>query len=158
MPTKNEKNPVLAQTLRVGVGEAIVCLLIVGVYLLLDLAGVYPFTYKAITGALLGALVIVGNFFFLALSVDRATLNAMSARPEGEMSDEQIEKWTAEHKAKLEGAVKLSFLVRMISMIGALVLAFLLPYFEVLATLIPLLMLRPILMVGELLFHKEDKL
>lgn len=157
MPTK-EQNPVIRQTLRIGVGEVIVCLLIVGVYLLLDLAGVYPFTYRVITGALLGALVIVANFFFLALSVDRATLAAMSARPSGEMSDEQIEKWTAEHKAKLEGAVKLSFLVRMISMVGALVLAFLLPFFEVVATLVPLLMLRPILMVSELLPKKEDKL
>ena len=156
MPTK-EQNPVIRQTLRVGVGEAIVCLLIIGVYLLLDLAGVYPFTYKVITGALLGALVIVGNFFFLALSVDRATLEAMQSRPAGEMSDEQIEKWTQDHKGKVEAAVKLSFIVRMISMVGALVLAFLLPCFEVIATLVPLLMLRPILMVGELLPKKEDK-
>lgn len=156
MPTSQEKNPVLEQTLAIAIGEGVVCLLIVLGYWILDLIGLYDFTYKALTGALLGALVIVLNFYFLARSVDRATLRAMAARPEHEMSEEEIEKWTAEQRIGLENAIKLSFIVRMVSMLVALALALLLPVFEVVATLIPLLMLRPILMVAELIRKKEE--
>ena len=156
MPTKTEKNPVLEQTVAVAIGEAAVCLLILLGYGLYALVTDYVFTYKVLTGALLGATVIVLNFYFLARSVDRATLRAMAARPEHEMSEEEIEKWTAEQRIGLENAIKLSFIVRMVSMLVALALALLLPVFEVVATLIPLLMLRPILMVAELIRKKEE--
>ena len=60
------------------------------------------------------------------------------------------------NRIKLENAIKISFIVRMASMLAALVLALLLPIFEVVATLIPLIMLRPILMVSELIRKKEE--
>ncbi len=156
MSASKNKNPVLEQTVAIAIGEGIVCLLILLGYWILDLTGVYEFTYKVLTGALLGAFVIVANFFFLALSVDRATLRALESRPDREMSEEEIEKWTAEQRGALENAIKLSFIIRMASMLAALALALLLPVFEVIATLIPLLMLRPILMVAELLRKKEE--
>ena len=156
MPTKTEKNPVLEQTVAVAVGEAAVCLLILLGYGLYALVTDYVFTYKVLTGALLGATVIVANFYFLALSVDRATLRAMATRPDRDMSEEEIEKWTAQQRIELENAIKISFIVRMASMLAALVLALLLPIFEVVATLIPLIMLRPILMVSELIRKKEE--
>ena len=156
MPTKTEKNPVLEQTVAVAIGEAAVCLLILLGYGLYALVTDYVFTYKVLTGALLGATVIVANFYFLALSVDRATLRAMATRPDRDMSEEEIEKWTAQQRIELENAIKISFIVRMASMLAALVLALLLPIFEVVATLIPLIMLRPILMVSELIRKKEE--
>lgn len=156
MSASNNKNPVLQQTAAIAIGEGIVCLLILLGYWILDLAGIYEFTYKVVTGALLGAFVIVANFFFLALSVDRATVRALESRPDREMSEEEIERWTAEQRTSLENAIKLSFIIRMASMLAALALALLLPVFEVIATMIPLLMLRPILMVAELLRKKEE--
>lgn len=157
MPTSKEKNPVLEQTVAVAIGEGIVCLLILLGYLIYDLASAYVFSYKVLTGALLGALVIVANFYFLARSVDRATLRALESRPDREMSEEEIEKWTSEQRAGLENAIKLSFIIRMASMLVALILAFLLPIFDVIATLIPLVMLRPILMVAELVRSKKEE-
>ena len=152
----NEKNPVLYETLRVLVGEVIVAVLSVGVFLLLDLFSLVDFSYTVITGAALGALVIVLNFFFLARSTDKIALEAMAARGKGEMDEEEIEKFTKEQSAKMNNAIKLSFLLRTASMLAALIVALITPYFNAIATIVPLLMLRPILTVSGLLRRKED--
>lgn len=152
----NEKSPVLFETLRVLIGEAIVALLTVGVFLLLDALSVVEFSYTVVTGAALGAAVIVLNFFFLARSTDKIALEALEARGKGEMDDEEIEKFTKEHSAKMNNAIKLSFLLRTASMLAALIVALLTPYFNPIATLVPLLMLRPVLTVSGLLRRKEN--
>ena len=151
-----EKNPVLAQTLRILIGEGVVALLTVGVYYLLDICSLVTFSYTVITGALLGAAVIVLNFFFLARSTDKIALEALAARGTREMSEEEIQKFTEEHTARMNNAVKLSFIIRMLSMLGALILALLSPWFDPIATLVPLLMLRPVITVSELIRRKEE--
>lgn len=155
MNTK-EKNPVLYETLRILIGEALAALLTVGVFWILSLFSVCKFDYTIITGALFGALVIVANFFFLARSTDKIALEALEARGKGEMSEEEIEKFTKEHAAKMNNAIKLSFLLRMGSMIAALVIAFITKWFHPVATLVPLLMLRPVLTVSGLFRRKEN--
>ena len=155
MNTK-EKSPVLYETLRILVGEVIVAALTVAVFLLLDVFSLTEFSYTVITGALLGAAVVVLNFFFLARSTDKIAVEAMEARGQGEMSEEEIEKFTKEQSARMNNAIKLSFIVRMGSMVGALILALITPIFHPVATLVPLLMLRPILTISGLLRRKED--
>ena len=63
----------------------------------------------------------------------------------GEITDFCFEKFTEEHSARMNNAVKLSFIVRMTSMLAALILALISPWFHPIATLVPLLMLRPML-------------
>ena len=155
MNTK-EKSPVLYETLRILIGEAIVAALTVLVFWLLSLFSLTEFSYTVITGALLGALVVVLNFFFLARSTDKIAVEAMEARGEGEMSEEEIEKFTKEHSARMNNAIKLSFIVRMISMVAALILALITPIFHPIATVVPLLMLRPILTISGLFRRKEE--
>lgn len=150
-----KKSPVLAETLRILIGEAAVALLTVGVFLLLDLFSLVEFSYTVITGAVLGAAVIVANFFFLARSTDKVALEAMEARGTKEMTEEEIEKFTEEHSARLNNAIKLSFIIRMASMLAALVLALISPWFHPIATLVPLLMLRPVITVSEYFRRKE---
>lgn len=145
----------LAETLRILIGEAAVALLTVGVFLLLDLFSLVEFSYTVITGAVLGAAVIVANFFFLARSTDKVALEAMEARGTKEMTEEEIEKFTEEHSARLNNAIKLSFIIRMASMLAALVLALISPWFHPIATLVPLLMLRPVITVSEYFRRKE---
>ena len=72
------------------------------------------------------------------------------------MDEEEIEKFTKEQSAKMNNAIKLSFLLRTGSMLAALIVALITPYFNAIATLVPLLMLRPILTVSGLLRRKED--
>ena len=145
----------LAETLRILIGEAAVAVLTVGVFLLLDLFSLVEFSYTVITGAVLGAAVIVANFFFLARSTDKVALEAMEARGTKEMTEEEIEKFTEEHSARLNNAIKLSFIIRMASMLAALVLALISPWFHPIATLVPLLMLRPVITVSEYFRRKE---
>ena len=151
-----EKSPVIAETLRILIGEAVVAALTVGVFLLLDLFSLVEFSYTIITGAVLGAAVIVANFFFLARSTDKVALEAIAARGTREMSEEEIEKFTEEHSARMNNAVKLSFIIRMTSMLAALVLALISPWFHPIATLVPLLMLRPVITVSEYFRRKEE--
>lgn len=146
------KNLPLYETAFILIGELIVSLIVCGVYLIIG-----KFSYKVITGALLGSAVTVLNFLFLAISTNRAFDKAMEARGTKEMDDEEAERFTAEHQASLQNAVKLSFTIRTFTMLLALIVAFLLKWFDVIATLVPLLMLRPIITVESLIRQKFKK-
>ena len=139
--------------------ELAVCALTAAVYLLLDLVFTKEwFSYKVITGSLLGAVTVTLNFIFLSVSTSRAFDRAVSERGNKEMSEEEIEKFTAEHQGKIQNIIKLSYLIRMLSMVGCLVLAFLLfDYFDVIATVVPFLLFRPILSAVALVGNKGEK-
>ena len=133
-------------------GEIIVSALISLVYILLE-----KFNFTVILGAALGSCVTVLNFLFLAVSTGRVFDKIYAERGTKEMSEEEADAFAKKHQAELSGAVKLSYIIRNVSMILALVVAFLLKWFDVLATLIPLLMLRPLLMVGAILKDKIER-
>ena len=154
-------------------GEAATALAIMGVYAILN-----KFNYTVATGAVLGGLVIVLNFIFLSVSVNRAidaalaemgnaglTAEAIDAATESEDeeaedSDESDEEETNGDNAvsaavdangkRLSNAIKLSYLVRTATMIAALVLALVSKQFDVIATVIPLFMQRPLLTLSAL--------
>ena len=107
-------------------------------------------------GALIGAAVTVANFVFLTLSVNRAIDSYMEIRGSKEMSDEEAEKFTAEHSMQIQNAVKTSFIIRTVSMLALLVLAFLTGWVNPLATVIPLLAYRPILAISESIRRRRD--
>ena len=65
-----------------------------------------------------------------------------------------ITKTANENAAKITNAVKMSYLVRTASVVVTLVIAFITKQFNILATVIPLLCMRPILTVSEMLKNK----
>ena len=154
------KNLPLYETLFILLGEIIVSLITVGVYLLID-----KFSYKVITGVCLGSAVTVINFLIFAIATTRAFDKAVAARGDKELDEEEAEKFAEAQKQQMNAAMKISFIVRNLFMVATLVVAFILDYFDVIAidviaTLVPLLMFRPILMVEALIrdkFKKEDK-
>ena len=111
---------------------------------------------KVILGALIGAVVTVLNFLFLTLSVNKAIDSYMEIRGTREMTDEEAEKFTAEHSMQIQNAVKTSFIIRTVTMLAVLVIAFITGWVNPLATVIPLLAYRPILAAGEKLRKKQD--
>jgi hypothetical protein len=168
------------ETLALVIGEAAVSLIISAVYLLLK-----KFDYTVALGVILGSVITLANFIFLSLSVSRALEKAMAgvdtvrlkaayeardrARETEDDGDEEKEEdgsipdyerlindFESERQKSFNASVKLSYLIRNVSMIIALVVAFLTKQFDVIATLIPLLMLRPILTVAELCGRKEN--
>ena len=148
---KNKALPYFEAAL-ILLGEIIVSLLICGVSLIFNW-----FSYKIVTGVLLGSAVTTLNFLFLALSTSRAFDKAVEARGTREMEEEEIEKFTEEQQRNMNNAVKISFIVRTLTMLATLIVAFVLDYFNVLATLIPLLALRPIIFIEALIREKLKK-
>ena len=148
---KNKSLPFFEAAL-ILLGEIIVSLVICGICLIFDW-----FSYKIVTGVVLGSTVTTLNFLFLALSTSRAFDKAVAARGTREMDEEEIEKFTEEHQNNMNNAVKISFIVRTLTMLATLIVAFILDVFNVLATLIPLLALRPIIMIEALIREKFKK-
>lgn len=142
------------------VGEIIVSLLVVGAYLICDLAfeaEFWDFSYRVVTGVILGSVVTVANYMLLTLSVNKAIKNFLTLRGTREMNEEEAAKFASENAMQIQNAIKTSFLVRTVSIVVTLVIAFILDWFAPLATVIPLLMFRPLLTVGEMIKRKFIK-
>ena len=141
------------ELLTVIVGELIVSLIICGVYLIID-----KFSLAVPLGAALGSAVTVFNFLFLIISTNRTIDQIMAERGEGEMSEEEAAEFAAKHANSLRASAKISYIVRMATLVGTLVLALLLKkVFSVIPTLIPLIMLRPLLTAAQLIKAKRGK-
>ncbi len=160
-----------------ALGEVVVGALISAIYLLLG-----KFNYTVPLGSLLGGAVTVFNFVFLSIAINRAIDDAMKAykakqaeksatalgeesspentseinetEDEADPYDDDAAKFARENSAKITNAVKTSYLVRTASVVITLVLAFITKQFNVLATVIPLLCMRPLLTVSEILRKK----
>ncbi len=140
-----------------AIGEAAVALLVVLAFLLLDGLGYYGFSYRIITGALLGVVVTLFNYSFLIISVDHAINKFLDKRGSKEMDEEEADKFAAENAMPVQNAIKTSFILRTASMLVTLVIAFLLDWFNPIATAIPLLAFRPLLTAIEMIKGKITK-
>lgn len=130
-------------------GELIVSALTVVGFLIADIAFGTGFSYRVITGAVLGFAIIVLNYIFLSISVNRAVDNYLKIRGKREMTEEEAEKFTEENSIAIQNSIKTSYITRALTMMAALVVAFMLDVFNPLATAIPMLAFRPVLMLGE---------
>jgi small-conductance mechanosensitive channel len=148
----NNKNSFMKEWWTILAGEIAVSLLTVCVYLAIG-----QFSYRVVTGVILGSAVIILNFLFLYLSMNRAIDNYMELRGDKEMTEEEAEKFAKENAMMIQNATKLSYIIRTFTMMGALVLALLLDWFDVIATVVPLLAFRPILIVSQLIGKKKGE-
>ena len=136
-------------TVWLAIGEAIVAALISVVFLLIG-----KFNYSVVTGAVLGGAVTVINFLILSVGINRAINKFVEERGDKEMDEEEADKYAKEHGMTVQNAMMKSYMLRMFLMIGALVLAGITGWFDIIATVIPLLMYRPILYVTEFIKTK----
>ena len=158
----NNKIPV-KETIALVIGEAAVSLLLCLGFLVFK-----KFHYSILTGALLGSMVAILNFLFLSISVNRAfdkilaenelpkkddIITDINVNVENTEEDEEntendaAARFAAEHQAQLQNSIKISYFLRNITMVVALVLAMVTGWFNVIATIVPLLMFKPILTV-----------
>ena len=139
---QNKKMPV-SEILFLIFGELIVSLIVIGIYWFLD-----KFSFSVISGCLLGSAVTVLNFVILSVSVNRAIDKVMTERPAGEMTEEEAAAFAQKNGAAVQRAAQGSYLLRQILMLAVLAGAFLLgDWVDVIATLVPLLMFRPLLSI-----------
>ena len=148
----NKQKLPLRELISILIGEAIVSLVICGVYLIIS-----KYTYKVLLGVLLGSTVTVLNFLVLSIMTNRVINRFLEARGDAELTDEEAQAVAMKFQGQVQNQIKISFLVRTAVLTATLVVAFLVEIFEVLPTVIPLLMLRPILTVSEFIKRKAQK-
>lgn len=154
---KKSKFPT-SEVLTLLVGELAVAIITLAGYLIYDLFPDTDVTYlHVLLGLALGVLVTTLNYMFMIISVDRAVKNFLELRGSREMTDEEAEKFTAEHQMGVQNAIKTSFIIRTVTMLAALVVAFLVDIFAPIATVIPLLAFRPIVTLAGRLSAKSGE-
>ena len=131
-------------------GEIIVSVGIVVAYIALSL-----YQWNVLTGAILGAVVTVLNFLILSIQINKAIDKYMELIGDKEMSEEEAAEFAKKHSLKVQNAVTKSYALRTALMLGSLVIAFITGWFNPLATLIPLLMYKPIIYVIEVIKRKR---
>ena len=124
---------VLKETAIVALGELICSAIMVGIFVALG-----KFAWNVFWGALTGSLIMIANYFFMAVTVTLAADQAKDGNAK-----------------KAQNAVQLSGTIRLVAMGGLLVVAIYLGA-NVLALLLPLLFARPILMLAEFFRKKGD--
>lgn len=127
----DHRKTVLKETLAVAVGELVCSALMVGVF-----AALGYFQMNVLWGALAGSVVMIANYFFMAITVNLAA--------------DRAEKGEVTQAKKM---VQLSSTVRLVVMGVALVVGIKLGA-NVIALALPLAFLRPVLMVTEF-FRKK---
>lgn len=149
---KTEKNNSYIDTLYLTIGEIVVSLLVVLIYIAL---GKFDFTIAS--GVALGSLVTVLNFIILSYSVNKALNKFIDLRGDKEMDEEEAEKFAKANAIKVQNAVTKSYVFRTGLMMGSLVLAFITKLFNPLATLIPLVMYKPLLYATQFVKKKRGE-
>lgn len=126
---------VFLETLRVAVGEAVCVAAMIGIFALLG-----QFSREVVIGGIVGGLVAVGNFFFMAVGVTLAADRAESQDVRGG-----------------KAMVSSSYTIRLIVMAVVLFAAAKSGYCNVFALVIPLAFVRPVLTVGEFFRKSGDQ-
>jgi len=159
MERNQDRRAFIKEVAILALGELAVASLTALVYFILSLIfkEAVVFDYTVITGALLGTLVPVANFLILSFAVNRAVNRYIEELRGLELNEEEAEKFALEHKAKIQLAVTRSYIVRTLLMIGTLVLAFVLEWFDPIATVIPLLMYKPIMYLTQYIRSKGGR-
>lgn len=139
-------------TVWLAVGELVVSALVAVGFLTFG-----KFNYSVATGAALGSLVTVVNFLILSIGINRAINKFVEERGNEEMDEEEAQKYARDHSAAVQNAMLKSYAFRTLLMVGSLVLAGLSGWFNIIATVIPLLMYRPILYVTEFIKTRSAK-
>ena len=129
------RNPVYRETAAIAVGEVLCVGLMLGVY---ALAG--QLDRAAVLGGVLGGVLAICNFFFMAVGASLAADRA---------EQQNVKGGTA--------LVRMSFLLRYLVLFLILFAAAKSGRFQVLALVLPLVFVRPILMLGEFFRKSGEK-
>lgn len=130
----DSRKVVLSETLPVAIGEAICVGLMLGVFALLD-----RWNQSVWLGGIVGGVIAVANFFFMAVTTSLAADRAAAGNVKGG-----------------QGLLTASFLLRYVALFALLFAAVKSGYCDVFATVIPLVFVRPVLTIGEFFRKKGD--
>lgn len=137
------------ETRRIALGTGILSVLMIAVFLIIG-----RFDHTVILGALAGNIMAVGNFFLLALSVQRAAerMNGVKLPPlpekqEGEEEGEQPEPPLSPEAKMASQKMRISYTLRLLGIGVAAVIVIKIPVFNSVAALLPLLFPRLVIFI-----------
>lgn len=145
---------VWAETKKIAVGTGVMALLMLAVFLIIG-----KFDFTVLLGAVLGCAAAIGNFFLMALSVQKAT-NSMPHLPveeEAEEQDDDKDRPLSPEAKKAGQQVQLFYGLRMIGLGLVAIAAVLIPAIHSVAFLVPLLFPRIVISILGILQNKEAK-
>ena len=149
---------VKAETKKMALGVGVLSLLMIAVFLVLG-----KFDYTVLLGAILGCGAAIGNFFLMALTVQKVTddmpvlpQKEPAEEPEGNDEEEEKEEPLSDEAKQMGKKMQLSYTLRMLLLAGIAALAISLPIFHSWASLIPLLFPRIVIMLRGLI-EKNQK-
>lgn len=123
------------------------------------------FNYSVLLGAVLGCCAAVGNFFLMALTVQQAAeqMHGMELPPEENAQEDLEEENQDEKKPLLSNQARLakrkvqkSYYSRMLLLCGVAILAVTLPCFDPIASLLPLIFPRFVILLDSFLHRGKD--
>ncbi len=145
------------ETKKIALGTGILTVLMVAVFLILR-----RFDWTVITGALLGYAAAVGNFFLMALTVQKAA-DEMKPIPQPEAPEDEPDPDEDEKDAPLsedakrgKQRIQLSYTLRMLGLGAIAILGVTLPWFQSVAVLLPMLFPRIVIAVEGLLMNRNN--
>ena len=147
------------ETIRIAAGVAVLTVLMIGVFLIIG-----QFSMPVLWGALLGAVFAVGNFFLMAMAVQRAVnkMDGVHLPPKteeeeaAEAEDPKAAKQLTPEGKQIRGSIQRSYLLRMLLLGGMAVMAIELPVFDAVAALVPLLFPRIVIFLEGIFLNKEN--
>ena len=147
---------VQAETKKMALGVGVLTVLMIAVFLVIR-----QFDYTVLLGAILGCAAAVGNFFLMALTVQKVT-GDMPVLPKQEEEAEETEEEEKEQplsdEAKQAGKkMQLSFLLRLLMLGGVAALAVTAPIFHPWASLLPMLFPRIVIALRTLFDNKQKE-
>ena len=150
METQNKNSYI--DTIYLAIGEFIVSLLVVLVYIAIG-----KFDWTVASGVILGSAVTILNFIILSHAVNKALNKFIDLRGDKEMDEEEAKAFAKANSIKVQNAVTKSYVFRTGLMMGALVLGFITKLFNPIATLIPLVMYKPLLYATQFIKQKRGE-
>ncbi|MBQ4435743.1 MAG: hypothetical protein II879_06570 [Clostridia bacterium] len=147
------------ETAKIVLGTGILTVLMIAVFLIIR-----RFDWTVLTGALLGCAAAVGNFFLMALTVQKAADDMKPiAVPEAETADgdeetdeDEKEQPLSEDAKRGKQRVQLSYTLRMLGLGVIAILGVTLPWFHPIAVLLPLLFPRLVIALEGVLLNGRN--
>lgn len=132
------------ETARIAVGVGVLTLLMIAIFLIIG-----KFDFSVLLGAVIGYAAAVGNFFLMALSVQKAADAVQPAAvPEEEaQEDDGEEKPLSEDAREAKKRMQLSYTLRMLMMGVIAIVCVALPFVNSYAALIPMLFPRIVITI-----------
>jgi hypothetical protein len=147
---------VQAETKKMALGVGVLTVLMIAVFLIIR-----KFDFTVLLGAILGCAAAVGNFFLMALTVQKVTgdMPVLPKKEEetDEAEDEEKERPLSDEAKQAGKKMQLSFLLRMLMLGAVAVLAITAPVFHPWAALLPMLFPRIVIALRSLFETKQKE-